>query len=279
MLFINDISDGISSGTNLLLYADDTKIWHEIITNEDHLILQNDINNLLDWAANNNMTFHPQKCKVLSTCHCRPDLLDHLPFIKYHYSMCRNKFIDYCENETDLGILMNETRNFSEHSDKLYSKANQRFGLLKRTSHFVKNSRMRRSLYLAIVHSIFENCPYVWKPSSDSTINKLEILQKRAIKWIIHGENYFMCPSYTANPQLYCIRSKQLQILPIRFRFQLHDVNMLHSIVYGFSCCKLHFYLSFFSGTSLCTSHLDKLCLVSSITPRSINNIKTKSNH
>ena len=57
---------------------------------------------------------------------------------------------------------------------------------------------MRRALYLTIVRSIFENCPYVWKPSSESAINKLESLQKRAIKWINHGENYFTCPSYTA---------------------------------------------------------------------------------
>ena len=173
---------------------------------------------------------------------------------------------------------MNKTLNFSMHSDKLYSKANQRFGLLKRTCHFVNNPRMRRSLYLTILRSIFEHCPYIWKPSSESKIDKLESLQKRAIKWIIHGENHFICPSYTANPQLYYIDCKQLQILPIKFRFDFHDLNKLHSIIYGLSCCKLPSYLSFFHGNNLRSSHLDHLCLVSSITTNSINNVNTESN-
>ena len=102
-------------------------------------------------------------------------------------------------------------------------------------------------------------------------------MQKRAIKWINHGENYFTCPSYTANPELYYIDCKQLQILPIRFRFHFRDLIMLHSIIYGLSFCKLPSYLSFFSGNNLRSSHLDYLCLVSSITPNTMNNMNTES--
>ena len=58
--------DCISDKTNIALYADDTKIWREIIVWDDHLALQNDIDNLLRWANVNKMTFHPQKCKVVS---------------------------------------------------------------------------------------------------------------------------------------------------------------------------------------------------------------------
>ena len=52
---------------------------------------------------------------------------------------------------------------------------------------------------------------------------------------------------------------------------------MLHSIVHGLSYCKLPSYLSFFSGSNLRSSHLDYLCLVSSITPNSINNMHTEA--
>ena len=179
VLFINDIADCISTGTNLRMYADDTKIWREIRVQEDHLTLQNDINSLLEWAVINCMNFNLPKCKALAISRCNPNLLIHLPFTTYHYSLGSNNFIDYCDHETDLGIIMNKTFNFTAHTEKLYSTANQRFGLLKRTCHFVNNYRMRRALYLTIVRSIFENCPYVWKPSSESAINKLESLQKR----------------------------------------------------------------------------------------------------
>ena len=175
------------------MYADDTKIWREIHGYEDHFILQNDINSLLDWAVRNCMNFHSSKCKAFGISRCMPTLLSHLPFTTYYYTLGLNNFIDYYEHETDLGIIMNKTLNFTAQSEKLYSTANQRFGLLKRTCHFVNNYRMRRVLYLSIVRSIFENCPYVWKPSSESAINKLECLQKRAFKWINHGEHYFTC--------------------------------------------------------------------------------------
>ena len=66
VLFINDMFDCISDKTSIALYVDDTKIWREIIVWDDHLALQNDIENLLRWATMNKMTFHPQKCRVVS---------------------------------------------------------------------------------------------------------------------------------------------------------------------------------------------------------------------
>ena len=64
------------------------------------------------------------------------------------------------------------------------------------------------------------------------------------------------------------VHCKQLNILPIKFRFDYHDLKLLHSIIYNFSCIRLPDYIKFFSGsTRLRSSHLDSLSLVSSITP------------
>ena len=65
IIFINDMINCISPGTNIALYADDTKIWRKIQKWGDHDILQQDINKLYEWSVNNKMKFHPQKCKVL----------------------------------------------------------------------------------------------------------------------------------------------------------------------------------------------------------------------
>ena len=62
--------------------------------------------------------------------------------------------LDYTESEKDLGIYMNITQNFTEHIDYLYSRANQRLGLLKRSCHFVDSTPKRRILYLTMVRSI-----------------------------------------------------------------------------------------------------------------------------
>ena len=66
VMFINDMINCVTDGTNIALYADDTKIWREIIHWDDHIMLQNDINNLYQWSLENKMYFNLDKCKVLS---------------------------------------------------------------------------------------------------------------------------------------------------------------------------------------------------------------------
>ena len=66
ILFLNDITKDLSPDTNIAMYADDTKIWRRIRKQDDHWILQRDINSLMNWATSNKMKFHPSKSHVLS---------------------------------------------------------------------------------------------------------------------------------------------------------------------------------------------------------------------
>ena len=169
------------------------------------------------------MKFHPSKCKVLMVSKFSPPLLDILPFAQFFYKM-GDSILEYTETEKDLGILMNRTFNFTDHSNFLYGRANQRFGLLKRTCHFVHSIEKIRVLYLTMVRSLFEHCPIIWRPSSDTAVNRLESLQMRAIKWILKDFSV----SYSSNKLLYFTRCKQLNILPIQLRFDYHDLKFLH---------------------------------------------------
>ena len=272
VLFLNDITTGLDKDTNILMYADDTKIWREIKHESDHNVLQSDIDYLMDWAMKNCMKFHPSKCKVLMVNKRKLPLIDVLPFIQYQYSL-GTELIDYCNSEKDLGININGTLNFTYHTDILYSKANQRLGLLKRTCHFIKNTDRKRALYLTMVRSLFEHCPYIWRPSAISSINRLESIQKRALKWIIN-ENLHNEISYTSNYHLYLVHCKQLNILPMKFRFDFNDLKMFHSIVYGYSCVPMPSYIQPFQGTRLRKSHLDSKCYISTIQPSRSNSNK-----
>ena len=90
MLFINDIPEGLSPGTQISLYADDTKISRPIIYESDNLCLQKDIDYLHDWSIRNKMKFHPKKCKVLSVAITRPIFCGVLPFTQFVYSLGDN---------------------------------------------------------------------------------------------------------------------------------------------------------------------------------------------
>ena len=162
VLLINDLSQGISEDTHLALYADDTKIWRSIRNEEDIVQLQKDINNLHMWSINNKMMFHPDKCKVVTIKH-KPSPLAMLPFVAYHYHLAEN-LLSYADSERDLGVHVNKSFNFNEHCEKLLIKANQQFGILKRTCHFVTDKNRRRVLYLALVRSQSEHCSPIWRP-------------------------------------------------------------------------------------------------------------------
>ena len=57
ILFINSMQNRVSPGTQIALYADDTKLWRRIVTPNDHEILQRDINALFQWSIENKMCF------------------------------------------------------------------------------------------------------------------------------------------------------------------------------------------------------------------------------
>ena len=198
VLFINDLPSSLNAGTDIALYADDTKIWRPIASEEDHIILQSDINTLLEWSIINKMNFHPSKCKAVSV-HNRPSPLDMLPSVRFCYHL-GDVLLEYADNEKDLGVIINPSLCFSEQQDALVAKANQQLGLVRRTCHFVQDIKRRRTLYLTLVRSQFEHCSPIWRPSNDTAMKKFESFQKRCVKWILSEEEHsYHSETYYAN--------------------------------------------------------------------------------
>ena len=67
-----------------------------------------------------------------------------LPFVTYNYQLAET-LLSYADSEKDLGVHVNKSFNFNEHRKNMLTKANQKFGVLKRTCHFVNHSNRRRS--------------------------------------------------------------------------------------------------------------------------------------
>ena len=100
-----------------------------------------------------------------------------LPFTAHYYNLGENT-LDYTDCEKDLGVYISDNLSFNEHCNKMISKANQKFGLLRRTCSFVNDSKRRRILYLTLVRSQFEHCSQIWHPNTVSLIEKFESIQK-----------------------------------------------------------------------------------------------------
>ena len=240
VLFINDMFSCVSEGTNIALYADDTKIWREILNFSDHHIIQNDINRLYDWSVRNKMTFHPKKCKALSVTHQR-NIFDNLPFNNFVYALDQSDIYSYIEDvssETDLGVEINTRFTWGAHCKTLVSKASSRLGLLRRTCHFTTDKRQKRSFYLALVRSIFEHCSVIWSPQNATHLKRFADIQRRAIKWI-NGESF---TSYS--DEVFASKQKELNILPIKLKFIYNDLVLFYKVVNNLIPVKLPDYIT-----------------------------------
>ena len=235
VLFIDDISEMINEGTELALYADDTKIWREITCDQDQIILQCDIDKLFKWSICNKMNFHPDKCKVVRITN--KSLIYDLPFYEHYYSM-NGKILEYEGLEKDLGVIISSKLSWGAQCEALVQKANRQLGLVRRTCYFILDTNQRRALYLSLVRSIFEHCCQVWAPQDLKSIRAFDLVQKRAVKWVLkesyksYSDDEFLKKQYT------------LDLLPMKYKFLLSDLTLFFKIVKDKVDIKLPNYVS-----------------------------------
>jgi Reverse transcriptase (RNA-dependent DNA polymerase) len=67
LLFVNDLPDWVRS--QILMFADDTKIWAWISRMEDSAELQQDLDNLMKWSQAWLLNCNPEKCKIMHIGH------------------------------------------------------------------------------------------------------------------------------------------------------------------------------------------------------------------
>ena len=169
------------------------------------------------------MKFHPSKSKVLSITNQR-NMLHNLPFTIFQYRL-DSTYIDYVSSYVDLGVTVNNKLLWKEQCDKLVCKGNSQLGMLMRTCHFTMNKKQKRTFYLTIVRSIFEHCSIIWRPKSTNQIASFDAIQKKAIKWI-NGRRF----DHYSDLE-YFNKQKELNILPMKFKFVLNDLIMYYKII------------------------------------------------
>ena len=147
---INDLDNNISS--DVLKFADDTKIYRTVTNQEDGQRLQKDLDTVGAWAVRWQMKFTVEICKVL---HYGRNS------IGCHYNMYGQ--LAEATAEKDLGVVFSNDLKVVQHCREAYSKANQILGLVRKTIAF-KNPAVLISLYKSLVRPHLEYCSVIWSP-------------------------------------------------------------------------------------------------------------------
>ena len=111
LIYINDLDDNITS--NVLKFADGTKVFRKVNTDKQHL--QNDLDRLVKWSEKWQMLLNFGKCKCLHTVHGNLD---------ENYKM-GDTVLGTTVKEKDFGVTINTDIKVSEQSGIAASKDNQ----------------------------------------------------------------------------------------------------------------------------------------------------------
>ena len=106
VIYINDLLDNISSMG--LMFADDTKIYRQITSREDALLLQSDINKLDEWSKIWQLHFNHKKCHVLTM-----GKFENIK-VAHRYAVYGNE-MEHVSEEKDLGVTIDADLKFEEH--------------------------------------------------------------------------------------------------------------------------------------------------------------------
>ena len=176
VIYINDMLDPITSDG--LLFADDTKVFRQICSEENALQLQSDINKLEAWTKTWLLRFNADKCHVLT--------LGRFENIRHtHRYKIGGRELEHVFEEKDLGVHVDSDLSFEEHITTKVRKANQIMGLIRRSFTYLDEKSFVR-LYTALVRPHLEYAQSVWSPHLKKFTNLIENVQIRATKLVDH---------------------------------------------------------------------------------------------
>ena len=211
ILFISPLAHLPTSST-ISSYADDTKLVFGRTRSGQGL--QDDLEQIYQWVASNNMAFNSSKFRVMTFGN-----QDHPP----HYTDNSGQVITQSHAIKDLGVIVESNGEFKEHVQENTLNASQICGWIMRTFHLRSPTPMM-TLFKSLVQPHLDYCSPIWYPKSACQINKVERVQ-RVFTRQVQGMKHLS----------YWDRLKRLHIYSQQRRMErykiIHVFKCLHSFI------------------------------------------------
>ena len=186
---MSNINKGVSN-IKIISFADDTRVYNNINTVDDCIVLQSDLESVYNWADVNNMLFSASKFDYLSFACKKNNLSSHV-----YVDPDLNKFNqhdnvkDYYTH--DMGILMSSDCSFAKHILSVSSRCSSLAGWILRTFASRDKITMLR-LFKSLVLSRLDYGSQLWSPYKVKHISLLESVQRAFTKYIkgMHTYSY-----------------------------------------------------------------------------------------
>lgn len=174
-VFINDIVD-IFSNTNVLLYADDLKVFRAIQCDQDAVSIQEDLSRFEQWCTVNRMRLH-----MGSVWWSGPPALG---LVLYTYKL-NNVTLNEVSEVTDLGVCTAPCLDFRPHYARCTNKAMRTLGFISRFAKHFRDKQSLKLLYVALVRTHVEYASIIWSPRHAKYIKSIERVQHKFLRFAL----------------------------------------------------------------------------------------------
>lgn len=159
-MFVNDIVNDLE--VNCLLYADDLKLFKVINSQDDCILLQNNLCKINDWCFRNKLELNVSKCNIMTYTTITTPLL-------FNYTLA-TALLQRPSTFRDLGVTFDKELSFAAHIDQVTSDSFKMLGWLIRCSKDFSNVNTLKILYFAFVRSKIKYCSLVWNPKDRKSV-------------------------------------------------------------------------------------------------------------
>ena len=198
------------------MFADDTKLFRTITTNDDQCILQDDLEELTAWSTKWLLTFHPDKCKVM---HLGKPLEEQIKYTLHDGSIIHE--LGYTSEEKDIGVIIDSNLEFDKHVYFKVNKANSTMAVILRSFQKLDGDTFV-PLYKALVRTHLDYACCIWSPYKQKYKDALENVQRRATK-SINGMRDMSYPD----------RLRKLKLPTVAYRRIRGDMIELYKLIHG----------------------------------------------
>lgn len=212
LIYINELIVELAKyGITVKAFADDVKMYVQIIDDLDVRQLQLAVDVLCGWAKTWQLSISVNKCCVLNIGRQARDVTvsidgDALPIV---------------DTARDLGVVVTKDLSSSAHVNDVVSRAHKRAAAILRT--FVSQDvNLLMRAFITYVRPIVEYNSVVWSPSSAHDIDAVERVQRRFTKRLPGLKN-----------MSYDQRMKILQLPSLELRRKHADLFWCYKIVFG----------------------------------------------
>ena len=219
LIYINDLPN-ISKVLNFYLFADDTNIFYEAETPEKlESVINKELKHLHTWLIVNRLSLNIEKTNFVVFRPYNKPLKHNITLKIQKNAISEKNHVKY------LGIMIDAGLTWQAHIDTISNKLSRATGLLYKIRPYV-NIQILKMLYYSLIFSHLNYAVEIWGSTHNIYLNRILILQKRAIRLISYCdkrlEDYSLQPS---DPLFYKLQIHKIQ-----------DIFILRTSKFVFNC-------------------------------------------